>query len=414
MIFKKNKIDKTGNSKQERLKSLVIEENLKVLYVEDDEMLRAVTSSLLINAYKFNVKLAKDGVEGIEKYKELQPDIVITDIDMPNMNGVKMSKEIKKINDKQNIVVISAHDKTEYFLDFIEIGVNAFVIKPINKQKIENILLEICQKIVDRKYITHYEEQKEKWLDELTNKDRELKRIENSLKVLKNNFSHKNIFDLLEDLKDIFIKNMPEKKHEIKSYFINYNFENKKGKDIIKDFFEFFINFIETYKVEDKAKIEIQEETEVIKIENFENVEEMIIKNKIDDIAEICGELSTGRKIIEEDLNIFADSLSNIANIIEVYNYETYVELINLFKEFSLLLNEKNNFIKLKGKEGDFIIMIDGIAQFLDKWLNEIQNIPINERNPHFYDENIKSSILMIKTQIFEIEMEHYEDVEFF
>ena len=68
----------------------------------------------------------------MDKYREGSYDIVITDINMPVMSGVKLSREIKASNKKQVIIVISAHDEAKYLLDLINMGVDNFVLKPLD------------------------------------------------------------------------------------------------------------------------------------------------------------------------------------------------------------------------------------------------------------------------------------------
>jgi oxygen-independent coproporphyrinogen-3 oxidase len=80
---------------------------------------------------------AKDGQEGFELYKKQydlkkqQFDIVVSDIKMPNMNGVEMCKKIKEINENQIVVLLTAHDSNEHLKEAINVGVERFVVKPI-------------------------------------------------------------------------------------------------------------------------------------------------------------------------------------------------------------------------------------------------------------------------------------------
>lgn len=135
---------------------------LKVLYVEDDENISKQLHRILEKIFK-NIDIEINGKDGLAKYEEAHHDIVITDISMPMMNGIEMSHKIKKINANQVIIVTSAHSELKYMTKLIDIGVNKFILKPIDlnsflellaktaikifKDKKENILLN--QKIKD-------------------------------------------------------------------------------------------------------------------------------------------------------------------------------------------------------------------------------------------------------------------------
>lgn len=114
-----------------------------VLYVEDDKELQDITAELFEGFFK-SVTLAKNGIEALELYKEKKFDIVISDIQMPHMNGIELSKEILKIDKTQKIIIISAYNETHYFIELIKIGVNGFIQKPLNLKQIHEIFSEVC------------------------------------------------------------------------------------------------------------------------------------------------------------------------------------------------------------------------------------------------------------------------------
>jgi len=108
---------------------------LKILLVEDEKKL----SSLLKNAigdsfYSFNI--AHDGIEGLKIFKNISPDVVITDIMMPNMTGLEMAKEIKSLDKSVPIIILSAFSETDKFLDAIDIGVIKYFIKPFDPDEL--------------------------------------------------------------------------------------------------------------------------------------------------------------------------------------------------------------------------------------------------------------------------------------
>lgn len=102
-----------------------------VLHVEDSKEYR--------EQFNFLAKLkvrecisAGDGKEGLEMYKQYKPDIIITDISMPIMDGIEMSKQIKEIDNNAQIIILSSLEKESYLLKAINIGIDQFVVKGIN------------------------------------------------------------------------------------------------------------------------------------------------------------------------------------------------------------------------------------------------------------------------------------------
>jgi len=114
----------------ELIKSLKDEcQTLNLLYVEDDIELCENTEKLLKPFFK-SVTVANNGEDGLNIYKNGLYDIVLTDILMPKMGGREMSRLIKGINPSQVIIVMSAHEDSEYFLELIDIGIHKFIPKP--------------------------------------------------------------------------------------------------------------------------------------------------------------------------------------------------------------------------------------------------------------------------------------------
>ena len=106
---------------------------LSVLYVEDNTDLREQTVGFLNKVFN-HVSYAVDGEEGIEMYQQREYDIVITDIEMPNKNGLEMIKEIRKANSDQQIIVTSGYDDVKYLIPLINMGIDRFHIKPFDRK----------------------------------------------------------------------------------------------------------------------------------------------------------------------------------------------------------------------------------------------------------------------------------------
>ena len=115
--------------------------NISILYVEDENDVREFTSKLLTSLLR-KVYTAKDGQEGLGIYKENHTDIdlIISDINMPRMNGLTMCEKIKEINKDIPLVITSAHNDTNFLKKAIEVGVSTYAMKPIDLyQLIESI-----------------------------------------------------------------------------------------------------------------------------------------------------------------------------------------------------------------------------------------------------------------------------------
>ncbi len=126
--------------------------DLSLLLVEDYEPLRNDMEEMLDDLFK-TVTVALDGSEALKIYKEHYAaenksfDIVITDIQMPVMNGVELSEAIRDIGADQQIIVLSAHTDSEYLLRLINLGVAQFITKPIDHEELMNTLSYVSKKI---------------------------------------------------------------------------------------------------------------------------------------------------------------------------------------------------------------------------------------------------------------------------
>jgi len=140
---------------------------LKVLFVEDNEEARVAILALLSNFFN-DIAVAKDGKEGISLFKADSFDIIISDIRMPNTNGLDMIEQIRQINDNIPIVISTAHKETDLLLESIKLGVNGYLLKPINFKQLKQVIKQICEKIYYKRKAKQYEENLEKLVKERT------------------------------------------------------------------------------------------------------------------------------------------------------------------------------------------------------------------------------------------------------
>ena len=144
--------------------------NLTVLYVEDDEILRESTSRIFSKYFK-SVEIAINGEDGLDKYIHYNAnhgfdyDIVITDINMPKMDGLAMSEYILTQNIDQAIIIITAHNENNFLLKAINMGVNGFLIKPLDSEQLKIQLYKVAQAVADKKSLNHYYLEMEKLND---------------------------------------------------------------------------------------------------------------------------------------------------------------------------------------------------------------------------------------------------------
>lgn len=119
---------------------------LSLLYVEDDENTREELEYFLEHKVK-NLYIAKNGQEGLELFEKYQPDLIVTDIQMPIMTGIKMIKLIKQINPNVPIVIITAYNDSENLFEAIKLNVSNYLIKPLNLFSLSEVLLSIAKNI---------------------------------------------------------------------------------------------------------------------------------------------------------------------------------------------------------------------------------------------------------------------------
>ncbi|ADV46868.1 GGDEF domain-containing response regulator [Nitratifractor salsuginis] len=120
---------------------------LKILFVEDEEGIREELGYYLRHVASGGVLTAENGEEGLKLYREHQPDIVITDLEMPGMHGSQMIRQIKEINPSQAIIVTTAHSDTRFLMKAIELKVDHYLLKPINLELLEDKIRQIEHQI---------------------------------------------------------------------------------------------------------------------------------------------------------------------------------------------------------------------------------------------------------------------------
>ena len=115
-----------------------------ILLVDDAAFMRMMLKDILVkNGYEV-LGEAENGIKAIEKYKELNPDLVIMDITMPEMDGIEAVKEIKKVNPAATVIMCSAMGQQAMVIEAIQSGAKDFIVKPFQADRI----LEAVKKVI--------------------------------------------------------------------------------------------------------------------------------------------------------------------------------------------------------------------------------------------------------------------------
>ncbi|MBU0923731.1 response regulator transcription factor [bacterium] len=213
----------------------------RVLLVEDEDLARKTLSFYLNNIFD-EVVLAKDGAEGLAAVKQNFQnnenfDLVITDLNMPNVNGMQMIDEILKLLPNQRFIIVSAHKNEEDLLKLINLRVSGYFVKPLNIDNMMDMLQKAKEEVIQDK--------------QPKTKNKSLIPLNNSytFDLLSNKLYHDNLIVKLSkkesEILDVLIKNLGtlipvEKFKEIVWNDVNINDSSfrtvmKRLKDKIKD-----------------------------------------------------------------------------------------------------------------------------------------------------------------------------------
>jgi len=119
-----------------------------ILLVEDERVIRENIASMLKFFFK-EVYTANDGYDGLDKYEEYLPDIVMTDLKMPNMGGFELLDEIIKRSSTSYLMIVSAHTDTDLLIKAIHEGIHRYIVKPVTEDELFAAFEAYFQKIDD-------------------------------------------------------------------------------------------------------------------------------------------------------------------------------------------------------------------------------------------------------------------------
>jgi len=138
----------------QNINSKELMKSIKILYAEDEKEARDELVDVL-KRRAGKVYVADNGKKAWSMFEDYDPDIVITDIYMPEMNGLELLRKIKESGKSPAVVVISAINDVETILGAVDTGIQKYVLKPIDLKELLEVLLEISAEIISkRKYLT--------------------------------------------------------------------------------------------------------------------------------------------------------------------------------------------------------------------------------------------------------------------
>lgn len=126
---------------------------MKIVIVEDETRIREGIEKLIkrISDEYEMIALAENGEEGLQTIIENKPEIVVTDIKMPKMDGIEMLTRLKEISKMPKVIVLSAYSDFEYARQAIKLGVSEYILKPISVIEFTNSFKSLCKQIKDEK-----------------------------------------------------------------------------------------------------------------------------------------------------------------------------------------------------------------------------------------------------------------------
>ncbi len=120
-------------------------QDLTLLYVEDNAEAREMTLMILEDFFE-NIVVAVDGEDGLNKFFENDIDLVLTDINMPKLSGLQMSEKIRQKDKETPLLVLSAHNEDNFFIDSIKIGIDGYLLKPVDIDELSKLFFRVIQK----------------------------------------------------------------------------------------------------------------------------------------------------------------------------------------------------------------------------------------------------------------------------
>jgi len=381
----KNRINYIRLQKMKIDNKLILEnsKNLNLLYVEDDKSLRDATKKIFILYFK-SVDTAENGEDGFDKFVHFKNenskyyDLVISDINMPKMNGIDMCKKIKNENSDQSIVFITAYNESSFLHEAIKIGVDGFLTKPLDSDNLKAVLYKATQIISNSNLLSSFYKQIEELNTKLYEQNNQINdekaKLEAQIKLLK------------------IQANATDTKHNQVEKLLAQR-SSKVEKPLLEEYFSKDID------------------------EGVENV--LFINEDCEEMSELFDEIPVllMQYSINQDFKIIdkiVQYLSKISSIL--LRYTPFLDpLSTSFEELSSAIKKDiNHFSAVIGEDQDSVMMLfDAVNLDMDRYMNRFKIESMAMKNIHHIHHPTTLSIQQIISLLCPEESQEF-DIEFF
>ena len=367
--------------------------SLNVLYIEDDQETRINIINILKKYFK-SVNSASDGVNGLKQYKSFHTknnqyyDIVITDINMPKLNGLNMAGKILKIKEDQKIIILSMHNSVEYLSQAINMGISYFLTKPLEINLLESAILKISQNIFDKKIVEQYSIDIENLNTQLQEKELELHQIIKKLEAKNLELAEPKNIKIIDEVKTIEkisdenIKKEPLEVDNTNDVKIKTDKKLKQGTKNMN--VEKFDEFHELAKIYDKLD---------------SNIVSIIMNNAFDDtkelnealIREVSGDFEKCSNILAPH-TFFKKITTNIKKLAQTMKVvplpnsrETQKDIFTLLESFKSILGRWKDGLEDISNE-DIVILEDSIESDIQMIISLWDDKPLEDSEIEFFN----------------------------
>ena len=203
----------------------------RILIVDDDKTTTSILNHMLYT-YTDHILTASDGVEGFELYQTWHPDIILSDINMPRMNGLEMVEKIRKTDENVKIALFTDFEKRDILLKAIELGVNQFLSKPFASKSFSKTIQNLYADVIEKRYSNREIQRQQNILHAINEMSHNFLQQSDWMKALKQEMQN---LKEASDMSSIFIYKNDQENDNLsaqKLFYINDNPEAKSKKRI--------------------------------------------------------------------------------------------------------------------------------------------------------------------------------------